>query len=75
MLNSHSNLDTVYFVMNSARVHFLLRLLPQVSLAQFESRLSFNCEFMSSILTRGYIIFINKYFGPIILKFVIDIKN
>ena len=74
MQYSHSNLDTVYFVMNSARVHSLLPLLSQVSLAQFVLQLSFNRDFMSSIFSRNYIFFINKYFGPIILKFVTDIK-
>ena len=44
----------VYFVMNSARVHSLLSLLSQVSLAQSVSRFSFNREFVSSILTRNY---------------------
>ena len=73
MLYSHSNHDTAYFVMNSAKIHSLFRTLLQVSLAQFVSRLSFIREFVSSILTRYHIFFINKYFGPIILKFVTDI--
>ena len=73
MQYSHSDLDTVYFVMNSARVHSLISLLSQVLIAQFVSRLSFNREFVSSILTRKFF-FINKYFGPIILKFFTDIK-
>ena len=73
MQYSHSNLDTVYFVMNSARVHSLISLLSQVLIAQFVSRLSFNREFVSSILTRKFF-FINKYFGPWILKFFTDIK-
>ena len=63
---SHSNLDTVYFVMNSARVHSLLLPLSQVLLTQFVSRLSFNRKFMNSILIRNYIFFIYKYFGPIV---------
>ena len=54
MQYSHSNLDTVYFVMNSARVHFLLPTLSQVSIAQFVSRLSFKRDFVSSILARNY---------------------
>ena len=63
---SHSNLDTVYFVMNSARVHSLLLPLSQVLLTQFVSRLSFNRKFINSILIRNYIFFIYKYFGPIV---------
>ena len=54
MQYSHSDLDTVYFEMNSARVHFLLPFLTQVSLAQFVTRLTFKREFVSSILTRIY---------------------
>ena len=46
---SHNDLDTLYFVMNSARVDFLLPFLTQVSLAQFVSIATFLqtriCEF------------------------------
>ena len=60
--------------MNSVRVHFLFHTLSQVLLSQFVSRLSFYPEFVSSIFTRDYILFIHKYFESIILKFITDIK-